>query len=219
MGLTKVLIADSQLLTREGISTILKSTGKYDLHDYIESKNELFNFLENHTPSLLIMDPFRLTDFLMLNFEQLINIFPASRILILTGNSVNENFIKLLEFGITHLILKYCTKEELLNALLAIENNEKFLCNEVVEALLKENLTNIKNKNTYAHLTKKENEIIQLIAQGLTTKEIAVKSFLSVHTINTHRKNILKKLGINNTTELIMYAVKTGIVETTEYYI
>ena len=89
----------------------------------------------------------------------------------------------------------------------------------MVEALLKENLTISKNKSTNIHLTKKEFEIIRLIAQGLSTKKIAAKDFLSVHTVNTHRKNIFKKLGINNTSELIMYAVKTGIVDTTEYYI
>jgi len=219
MGLTKILIADSQVLTREGITSVLKNTGNYDIIGYIESNNELFGFLENNTPSILIIDPYRLDDFLISHLAKLTGIFPASRILVLTGNPVNENIIKILESGITHFISKYCTKDELVNALTAIEKNENFLCKEVVEALLKENLIISKNKSANTHLTKKEFEIIHLIAQGLTTKEIAAKDFLSVHTVNTHRKNILKKLGINNTSELIMYAVKTGIVDTTEYYI
>ncbi|MFA5815779.1 MAG: response regulator transcription factor [Bacteroidales bacterium] len=219
MGLTKILIADSQMLTREGITSVLKNAGNYDIIGYIESNNELFDFLENNTPSILIIDPYRLDDFLISHLAKLTGIFPASRILVLTGNPVNENIIKILESGITHFISKYCTKDELVNALTAIEKNENFLCKEVVEALLKENLIISKNKSANTHLTKKEFEIIHLIAQGLTTKEIAAKDFLSVHTVNTHRKNILKKLGINNTSELIMYAVKTGIVDTTEYYI
>lgn len=217
MGLTKILLADSQVLTREGIISVLKNTGNYDIIGYIESTNELFDFLENNTPSILIIDPYRLNGFIISHLTKLTEIFPASRTLILTEYPANEDTIKILETGITHFIPKYCTKDELLNALTAIEKNENFLCKEVVEALLKENLTISKYKNT--HLTKKEFEIIQLLAQGLTTKDIAAKDFLSVHTVNTHRKNILKKLGINNTSELIMYAYKTGIIDTTEYYI
>ncbi len=219
MGLIKILIADSQALTREGITSVLKNTGNYDIVGSIESNNELFDFLENNTPSILIIDPYRLNDFLISYLAKLTGIFPVSRILVLTGNPVYGNMIKILEFGITHIILKDCTKVELLIALTALEKNEKYLCKEVVEALLKENLTISKNKSTVTHLTKKEFEIIHLIAKGLSTKEIAAKDFLSVHTVNTHRKNIFKKLGINNTSELIMYAVRTGIVDTTEYYI
>lgn len=219
MGLTKILLADSQALTREGMISVLNNTGIYDIIGAIESDNELFDFLENNTPSILIIDPYRLNDFLISNLTKLTEIFPASRTLVLTENPVNEHIVKVLESGITHFISKFCTKDDLLNALTAIEKNESFLCKEVVEALLKENLSISKNKNTNTHLTKKEFEIIQLIAQGLTTKEIAAKDYLSVHTINTHRKNILKKLGINSTSELIMYAYKTGIIDTTEYYI
>ncbi len=218
MGLTKILIADSQVLTSEGITSVLKSTGNYNIIGYTESSNELFSFLKNNTPSILVIDPYRLNDFLLSYLVKLTGIFPASHILVLAGDSVYENIIKILESGITHYISKYCTKDELLNALTAIEKNENYLCKEAVEALLKENRTDTK-KSTNTHLTKKEFEIIHLIAQGLTTKEIAAKDFLSIHTVNTHRKNILKKLGINSTSELIMYAVKKGIVDATEYYI
>lgn len=108
-------------------------------------------------------------------------------------------------------------KEDLLEALSAIEKNQKYLCHEAIEILLNEKLASAKNSNI--HLTKKELEVIQLLAQGLTTKDIAARIFLSIHTVNTHRKNILNKLCINNTSELIMYAVKAGIIDTTEYYI
>src|SRR3989304_1162127 len=164
MGLTKILIADSQVLTREGITTVLKNTGNYDIIGSIESNNELFDFLENNTPSILIIDPYRLNDFLISYLAKITGIFPSYSILVLTGDSVNENIIKILEFGITHILLKYCTKDELLNALTSLEKNENFLCKEVVEALLKENLTISKNKSTNIHLTKKEFEIIRLIA-------------------------------------------------------
>ena len=218
MGVITILLADSQELTRHGIISILK---KYRSQDTIipqTSGINLFNYLESKAPSILIIDPYRFIDFSISHLARLIGEFPASRILVVTENPVKEKIIKVLESGITHFISKYCTKEDLLNALTAIEKNENYLCTEVVEALLKENMVS-KKMVSGTHITKKELEIIQQIAQGLTTKEIAAKDFLSIHTINTHRKNILKKLGINNTSELIMYAIKTGIVDATEYYI
>ena len=218
MGLIKILLADSQVLTSEGIKSIFKNTGYYEVSVQIETNNSLFDFLETKTPSILIIDPYRLNDFSLSDLTRLVGIFPASRILVMTENPTNENIIKILEKGITHFISKNCSHQELLDALLAIGKNENYLCKEVVEALLRENILS-KNKSSNVHLTKKEFEIIQLIAQGLTTKDIATKEFLSIHTINTHRKNILKKLGIKNTSELIMYAIKTGIVDATEYYI
>jgi DNA-binding NarL/FixJ family response regulator len=68
-------------------------------------------------------------------------------------------------------------------------------------------------------LTTSEIEIVRLIGQGLTTKEIASRKILSFHTIMTHRKNILRKLGVSNASELIMFAVRTGIIDTIEYHI
>ena len=79
MELVKILIADSQMLTREGITSVLKNTGYYDITGYIESDNELFDFLKNNTPSILIIDPYRWNDFLISHLAKLTGIFPASR--------------------------------------------------------------------------------------------------------------------------------------------
>ena len=136
--------------------------------------------------------------------------------LVLTSKTERSYILNLMELGV-NLLLKNCTKNDLLEALSAIGNNQKYLCREAIEVLLNERQASVKNSNI--HLTKKELEVIQLLAQGLTTKDIAARLFLSIHTVNTHRKNILNKLCINNTSELIMYAVKAGIIDTTEYYI
>ena len=71
----------------------------------------------------------------------------------------------------------------------------------------------------FNQLTASETEIVRLIAQGMTTKEIAAQKFLSFHTVMTHRRNILRKLGVSNASELIMYAVSSGIIDTIEYNI
>ena len=212
-----LILADSQTLVARGVCEILKNNNQYKVAFHAKSKQELLSFLENHTPATIIIDPCQLNDFSISDLIRLTELFPVSRILVLTNNSSAEFILKTIETGISHFILKTCTEEELMTALDLMNKNEKYLCNEALKILL--------NKQVYAseiedsHLTKKELEIIQFIAQGLTNKEIAEKAFLSIHTIQTHRKNIFKKLNINNTSELLMFAVKKGIIDTTEYYI
>ena len=209
MSQIKIAIADSQMLTNEGIFAILKRTEKFDIISNLESTDELFEFLK--------IDPDQFKKFIFTDFIKLTEIYPPSRILVLTNKTDKDFILKILELGITHFLLKNSLTNILLEALASIEKNEKFLCQEAIEILLNEKLVSVKNGDS--HLTKKELEIIRLLAQGLTTKDIATRIFLSIHTVNTHRKNILNKLNINNTSELIMYAVRTGIVDTMEYYI
>jgi DNA-binding NarL/FixJ family response regulator len=75
------------------------------------------------------------------------------------------------------------------------------------------------NPFDYNQLTTSEIEIVKLIAQGLTTKQIALQKYISFHTVMTHRRNILRKLGVSNASELIMYAVSSGLIDTIEYHI
>jgi DNA-binding NarL/FixJ family response regulator len=160
-----------------------------------------------------------LKDFAITDFEKLSDIFPVSNILVLTSNINKEYTLSVLAQGITHFILKTCSKDDFLNSLIGITQNEDYLCKHAIEMLLNKNSSVTLKKDKDVHLTKKEIEIIRAVAQGMTTKEIASKSFLSVHTVNTHRRNILKKLGFSNTSELVLYAVRNGITETLEYYI
>jgi DNA-binding NarL/FixJ family response regulator len=89
-------------------------------------------------------------------------------------------------------------------------NNERYFCGKVLEVLDKEN-----NTKTFTCggtvLTKREIEVIELVAQGMSNKEIANQMFLSVHTVLTHRKNLMQKLGLKNTAGLVVYAVQSGI--------
>ena len=97
-------------------------------------------------------------------------------------------------------------------------SNRKFFSGEILDALLQRKTTP-RQYNSNQKITLSELEIIKLITQGMTTKEIAMHKHLSFHTIITHRKNIFRKLGINNSSELMMYALKSGIIDSTEYYI
>jgi len=218
MGKIEIIIADNQALTREGLKSIFESIQCYKITSFVSTKNELFGHLKQNPPSVLIIDPDHLVNFTLSHFQDINSFYSISNILVLTSNNNKENTLNILASGITHFLIKTCTIDDLFNSLDAITKNEDFLCKHAIEVLLNKNTID-QNKEKEVHLTKKEIEIIRLVAQGLTTKDISAKLFLSVHTINTHRRNILKKLNFNNTSELVLYAVRRGITDVLEYYI
>ena len=122
-----------------------------------------------------------------------------------------------MSFGV---VLKDNSKEEILTALQCASRKERFICNHVSNLLLSGN-----SQTSLLHpiqqndlLTSAERSILKEIALGKTTKEIAVERNLSFHTINSHRKNIFRKLGVNNAHEATKYAMKAGIVDLVEYF-
>ncbi|MDP4187635.1 MAG: response regulator transcription factor [Bacteroidota bacterium] len=219
MNKPQILLADPQTLTRKGIIQVIKEELQFDNVETANSKEELYKKLPEIRPDLLIID-YDLFDFENIEeLETVKKLSPATNILVISDNKTMEDILRVLDCGINDYILKKCDELELSEAITATLNNRKFFCSEVLDALVESKTpSSSKNKET-CHLTSSEIEIIQLIAQGLTTKDIAARKFLSFHTVNTHRKNIFRKLGINNTSELIMYAIRAGIVDTTEYYI
>ena len=214
-----VLLADNQPFTRIGITTILNGYLNHSLIlDQAKNKEELFEKLVSKQPHILIID-YNLFDFNSINeLSEIRKITPCIGILIITDDQTPEDIIRVLDCGITNYILKTCDEQELIEAFNATMNSRKYFSSHVLDVLLeKKNIV----RNVYAHgrLTSSEVEIVKLITQGLTTKEIATQRKLSYHTIITHRKNIFRKLGISNSSELIMYAMRTGIIDSTEYYI
>ena len=111
--------------------------------------------------------------------------------------------------------------EEILTALQCASRKERFICNHVSNLLLAGNGSSSPTHSTIKDdlLTTAERSILKEIALGKTTKEIAAERNLSFHTVNSHRKNIFRKLGVNNAHEATKYAMKAGIVDLVEYYI
>ena len=120
-------------------------------------------------------------------------------------------------FGVA---LKDNSKEEILTALQCASRKERFICNHVSNLLLAGNGSSSPTHPTIKDdlLTTAERSILKEIALGKTTKEIAAERNLSFHTVNSHRKNIFRKLGVNNAHEVTKYAMKAGIVDLVEYY-
>ena len=220
MDNVNVLVADNQSFTRIGITAILTGYLNHLLVlDYAKSKEELFGKLATNQSHVLIID-YDLLDLNNINdLADIRKISPCMGVLVITHNQTPDDIIKVLDCGITNYILKTCDEHELIEAFNATMNSRKYFSSQVLDVLLEKKniIRNVHNNN--GRLTHSEIEIVKMITQGLTTKEIASQRKLSYHTIITHRKNIFRKLGISNSSELIMYAMRTGIIDSTEYYI
>jgi len=113
------------------------------------------------------------------------------------------------------ILFKDAPINDLVNALHSASEGERFISQRAAEILLNQR----QKEEVETNLTQTEVEILKAIAQGKTTKEIANERFSSVHTINTHRKNIFRKIGVNSAHEAIKYAFRSGLVDTSEFYI
>ena len=144
--------------------------------------------------------------------------FPHFKILILTNNLSKAEFLTLTKLGIKNIANKNIDRDELLSAIQTTLKGKKFYSDEIIDLYLdlSENKYSVEEPK---NLTASEIEIVKMIANGLTTKEIASKRIISYHTVSTHRKNIFKKIGVSNASELIIHAIKAGWIDNIEYYI
>ncbi|GAO31628.1 response regulator transcription factor [Geofilum rubicundum] len=214
----QVLIADSQFLVTESLRQILAASGEYEVLGVARYAYQLKALLDDVVPDLLI------TDYATIDYEglealkTLMNSHPQMAVLVLTNQVIKADLLELSKMGIKNIICKTTDKEELFMAINFALRNRKFFSEEVLEVLMDEPKRKANGEETH-HLTTTETEVVKLIAEGKTTKEIAAQKNISFHTVMTHRKNIFRKLGVNSSSELIMYAIRAGWIDNIEYYI
>jgi DNA-binding NarL/FixJ family response regulator len=214
----KILIADTQFLVVEALKSLLGSDERFSIIEIASSNYELHKALEKESCQLLI------TDFALIGFESMDDLqkikqkFPDLAVLVLT-NSINKaEFTELSKIGIKNIIYKTADRNEIFVAVDAALKGKKYFAEEILDMILEAN-DNKQFMEESTQLTSSEIEIVRLIAGGMTTKEIAEKKCISFHTVNTHRKNIFRKLSVSNASELIMHAIRAGWIDNIEYFI
>jgi DNA-binding NarL/FixJ family response regulator len=207
----QVLLADNQFLTREGLKHTLSYLTDYQLIGEVFNRKELRSFLSARQPEIVILDHSDADSFGFESIDVIRDKAPQSSILIVSEKEDKSHAIKTIEKGISNYILKKCGKEEFAFALKAAASKEKFICSSVLDKLLGVR-TLTAGKGGQKLLSSRETEIIRYIAAGTTSSAIAETLNLSIHTIGTHRKNIMKKLGFKKASELVLFAIKEGII-------
>ena len=214
----KIVIADSQFLITGALKNLISEEKRYDLCGIVDNRQSLFEILQQCSTDLLITDYF-LVDYENLDdLKMLLERNPKLSILILTNQLIPSDIGSLIKTGIKNISLKTDNKDELSLAIDMAVRHKKYFSDQVLDLILE--LSETKNSSVEpSGLTLSEIEIVKLVANGYTTKEIAQKKNISFHTVMTHRKNIFRKLEINNVSELIRFAVRKGLIDYVEYNI
>jgi len=217
-----ISLAFSEILIEKGLVSLVKENKVLSLFSLLHSQEEISTlFKGSAAPDVLLIDVFSPS----FNLDKILaysSFSNKTKVLPLTTLGSKHDYSKVIKAGVNSFLLKSSSEKEIVEAILKVDKGEFFVAKEV-QAVLNENVQKSSNELPYKatcealNISEREIEIIKLIAEGCINKEIADKLFLSNHTINTHRKNIMQKLGINNTSGIVLFAVKEGIVSANDF--
>lgn len=212
-----LVIADNQDITKAGILYLTDKMPEIGLVTEAADKKELLRLLVRYPDAVVLLD---YTLFDLNSADELIILQERFKQVswILFSEELSEDFIRRVVFSSEtfSIVLKDSFLEEIRTAIFSAFRSQRFICNRINNLLSDRKAGQQKE---HPVLTSTETEILKYIALGKTTKEIAAERFSSIHTITTHRKNIFRKLEVNNLHEATRYALRAGIIDSAEYYI
>lgn len=213
MSKTKVVLVDDHKLFRDGLLSLLQNSDKVEVVSaYASSEDLLHNLKGLHTDivitdiSMSRMNGIELTEHLHQNF-------PCIKVMILSMHNNEEFIMKALEAGAKAYLPKDIAGTELIEAITSVAQGEEYY-NPMISATIMKSLTRKKQEERENHtLTSREIEVLKLVADGLMNKEVADKLNISIRTVDCHKNNILNKLELNTTAELVKYAIRNQLIE------
>ena len=213
-----ILIVDDHPLVREGLKSILKPVPEYEVVGQAGNARDGIQMVKNLKPDLVLLD-LSLPDKSGLEIcREIRNISPPTRILIVSMHSKVDYIVKAFQAGATGYMTKESATERLLKGVELVLNGEYFMDGAVSHTVVKELMQTPEKEMKiadagYETLTSREQEVMVLLAEGCSAKEAAEKLFISPKTVENHRTNIMSKLGLHSTLELVRYAARLGLVD------
>jgi DNA-binding NarL/FixJ family response regulator len=211
----KILLADDHAILRDGLKIALQTDKLFRILGEAGDGEEAVEMVKKLQPDIAILDV-NMPKMSGIEAARAIRKFDKKvRILILTMHEQENYIVDAISSGINGYIFKMSDMEEFLFAIKELASGKDYFSDKVSKIVLK-GLQSKAQKNDElekTHITNREKEILKLLAKGRTSQEIAETLFISYFTVGQHRKNILEKLGLKNTAELVFYAVREGLVE------
>jgi DNA-binding NarL/FixJ family response regulator len=216
-----LVIADSNDIVRLGLRTILSSKSAFKIVGEARDNDELIEQIASFEVSIVLID-YVSPGFDISVIPKVLSNKKKIKFIAITPDQSAQTLVNALRSGVMSYVKKDCDLTEIINAVEETGRGNKFFCGQILETIRKAAIdVNDIDFDSFSCepviLSDRENEIITLIAEGLTNIQIAEQLFLSNHTINTHRKNIMSKLGVKNTAGIVMYAVKTNLVSPNKF--
>ncbi|MCS7259242.1 MAG: response regulator transcription factor [Anaerolineae bacterium] len=215
MNKIRVLIADDHALVRAGIRLLLEGHPDIEVVGEAGSGCDVIEQASRLQPDVVLMDIAMGDVSGMEATQQIKERVPRVRVLALTMHDREEYFFAMLQAGAQGYVLKESDPEELLRAIRAVYRGEAYLSPAVTKAVLSDYLSHFagQNRSHYEELSVREKEILRLVAEGYTTREIGELLCLSEKTVEKHRAAIMHKLGLQSLSQLIKYAIRKGLIE------
>lgn len=210
MNKIKILLADDHMIVREGIKFLLQSKEQFIVVAEVSNGREAVQKTRELKPDIVIMD---ISMPVLNGFEatrQIIEEFPKCKILILTMHENRETIRQVLKAGAAGCILKKSAPTDLFNGVEAVYRGEAFFSPSISKMLL-DDYINVSGPEEDI-LSSREKEVLQLTVEGYSNKNIATMLYISVKTVEGHKDNIKRKLGLKDQTELIKYALQKGMI-------
>ena len=211
----RVVLADDHVLIRAGLRALLHSLPNIEVIGEASDGYEAVDVIAKHQPDVVIMDIGMPGLNGVDSTRRILKQSPNSRVIMLSMHANEEYVGRALEAGAMGYLLKGAEPAELELVLKAVMRGETYLSPSIAKPLVQDYLSHRKDKtHLFSDLTARQREVLQLIAEGCSTKDIANKLKLSVKTVDTHRSELMHRLDIHDVAGLVRYAIRSGLVST-----
>ena len=211
----RILLADDHTIVRQGLKKMLEERPDWEVVAEAGDGREAVRQAEQHKPDVAIVD----VAMPLLNgietTRQIVKRSPGTRVLVLSMHADDAYVIQILQAGATGYLLKDSADVDLIQAVQAVSRGTSFFSPAIARLMLDDYVRQLADKGVtdrYESLSEREREIFQLIAEGKANKEIAVILSISPSTVETHRARIMEKLDLHSAAEIVLYAVRRGVI-------
>jgi DNA-binding NarL/FixJ family response regulator len=211
----RILLVDDHEIIRKGLRSVLEARKDWEIVGEATTGRDAVKKVEELKPDVVVMD-ISMPELNGLEaVRQIVKLSPRTEVLVLTMHESEDLVREVLEAGARGYLLKSDASRQLISAVEALRIHRPYLTSRVNEVVLTGYLGGkpLKGETSGGRLTPREREIVQLLAEGLTNKEVATMLHISVKTAETHRTNIMRKLDLHSVSELVRYAVRNHIIE------
>ncbi len=209
-----IILVDDHKIIRDGLRSLLEK--EKDMAVVAEAKNgrDAVKISRKHVPDIIVMD-INMPDLNGVDAAELIlTENPGIRIIALSIHATRRYVTRMLKAGASGYLVKHCAYEELADAIRSVANNKPYLSSQILDTVISDYTSNFPpgEISTLSTLTSREREILQLVAEGVKSEDIADRLFVSVKTVSSHRRALMQKLNLYSVAELTRYAIREGLV-------
>jgi len=210
----RILLADDHKIVRDGLRTLIGKEAGMEVIGEAENGRKALKMAEKIRPNVVIIDV-TMPDMNGIEAtKKMVTEIPGVKVIALSMHSDRRFVLGMLEAGASGYLMKDCAFDELAKAVRSVSTGQTYLSPSIVDVLVKGYLDRVNEKLSVARspLTEREREILQLLAEGRSSKEIAAHIGVSVKTVETHRRNMMQKLNMRSVAELTKYAIREGLI-------